>query len=1520
MTDIIETEATLEAPAEAEEAAPAAEAPGARARWRRRLRAGAWLLAGLVLLAVALLVQTGPGQRLVVDRVLELVQGALAEPLVVQEVRSATLLTGVTLTGVRLDAAGGRPFLRADSVALRYSPLSLAFGTPRLRSATIYGLGVEISRYAGDDFLNVERLLAERPPRPDSVPRPAPGTIGLGRVSVRGGLVEVLTPAEGGSSARTVPGPDGSPLRRIAFEIEDLDLEETMLRPGGAVVVDARLASFTAEISLLERPLQVRETFGRIAFGARGLEVTEAALRLPGTLLNGDLRFGPERVEGPWVFAADFRTDGWGDLADLQWVEPRIPDGRVRGGLSLRVEDELSVRLAALEAQLEASQIVATGGIRFAAAPVLENLRVTANPLAVTRLEPWIGTDLPLDGFLSGQATFSGSLSALSSTGRLTFVPAGSGGAPTTAQFSGTVHAGDDPGATGLSIRFDPLNYRLLETYWPDARALGSGSVSLEVNGRASRGLQVVADVSVDPEPAARTRWVGSAELRRQDGVWSSVARGDFAPLSLPLLGRVWPDLQLAGTATGPVRWEGPMDDLRIAGDLALAGGRLQFEGSVAGASRYSLEAEAEGVRLSAYTGRLPEPSVLSASVTLEGSGFTPEALEGSATVAVRDSRVGPAEIESAMARLRVADGVLIADTLDTVVSGARLAGSGSLGLVPDASGAARLAFDVPSLLALRPIFMGDSILVRDELNPLEQELLRVRGIDPDTLPSSMDVRMAGSASGTADVRGRFGDFELDLLFEMADAAYGPDEISSATVSLSASDLPATFGDWSVNARALGVAWAGREFERVDFGGRMSQRRGEGTVDIQRRRTERYFLTGAFAIDSVGGWADLTDASIQINDLSWVLSDPTRIAWSPSSLSVDSLEVVAVGDDPMRVTASGTLTRGGDSDFRLVLAGFHIEDALQIAQREDVEVAGHVDLDLTVLGPSERPSIRAEFNVEDPTYGPVGLTRVTGSLRYQDGTSDFAVQGWSGQRSVLTASGALPYNLALTDVEDRTVAQPMDIRVRADSLEAATALSYLSSLRDVRGIMSADFRVQGTGRDPQPSGSVRLADGAWTFDALGVRHSGITGEILLRPDRTLTVKLATTGSGTSSVTGFVTLDELANPTLDLSVSFDRFLAVDRIDMESTISGEFLLTGRYRLPVAAGSLRVDEGTLFVEEFARAAEVVDLSDPMLYADGFAVDTTVFVSQPLLAGLRNPFLDNLRVDIDLSVPRNMWLRSDEMNVEMGGELLVRYDRRVGDLVLIGELQALRGSYVLFGRTFEVTGGTVAFIGQPGVNPNLGIQARSRIRRRDNDPLEVQATVEGTLIQPVVSLSSEESGLAQSDLISYLVFGVSSGQLGLGGAGNTGLGQDLVLESGLGLATGALANQVGAMLGQNVGLDYVAVSQANVLGDQNIATNFLSSAQLELGRYLGEDVFVVLVISRPNGQATSANEGLSGVNFIRGMRVEWALTDNTFIEGFIEDRFLRSGTGGLGASGLAGDRVVGALVIREWGYGSQP
>ncbi len=154
----------------------------------------------------------------------------------------------------------------------------------------------------------------------------------------------------------------------------------------------------------------------------------------------------------------------------------------------------------------------------------------------------------------------------------------------------------------------------------------------------------------------------------------------------------------------------------------------------------------------------------------------------------------------------------------------------------------------------------------------------------------------------------------------------------------------------------------------------------------------------------------------------------------------------------------------------------------------------------------------------------------------------------------------------------------MDVHVVADSLAAAVALSYVGLLEDVEGRVSGDFRIRGTVDRPEPSGVLQMDDGAWSIDALGVRHQAVEGTLTLRPDRTVEVSLGTQAAGTSSVEGEVILDPVTDPRLDLAITFADFEAVNRRDVAGHISGQTRLQGTYREPYLDGSLTVDHGTL------------------------------------------------------------------------------------------------------------------------------------------------------------------------------------------------------------------------------------------------------------------------------------------------------------------------------------------------------
>jgi autotransporter translocation and assembly factor TamB len=260
--------------------------------------------------------------------------------------------------------------------------------------------------------------------------------------------------------------------------------------------------------------------------------------------------------------------------------------------------------------------------------------------------------------------------------------------------------------------------------------------------------------------------------------------------------------------------------------------------------------------------------------------------------------------------------------------------------------------------------------------------------------------------------------------------------------------------------------------------------------------------------------------------------------------------------------------------------------------------------------------------------------------------------------------------------------------------------------------------------------------------------------------------------------------------------------------------------------------------------------------------------------------------------------------MNVEMGGSLSMRYDRVRRDVVMVGELQALRGSYSVLGRRFDVQSGTIGFIGTPGINPSLDIQAMSRIRRMEGDRLDVTATVSGTLTQPRVTLSSAEQGVAESDLVSYLIFGRPSYELATGQQALVGA----AAGAGVTILSGTLATRLGAALSQRIGLDYLSITQAGDFGIASITGNPLAGAQVEVGQYLGEDVFFILVF-RPKPEPGT------GQNFFGGARMEVALNDDYNLQGFWEDRSLRSGLLGIGQLG-PNTQVIGVFIFREWGY----
>jgi autotransporter translocation and assembly factor TamB len=645
---------------------------------------------------------------------------------------------------------------------------------------------------------------------------------------------------------------------------------------------------------------------------------------------------------------------------------------------------------------------------------------------------------------------------------------------------------------------------------------------------------------------------------------------------------------------------------------------------------------------------------------------------------------------------------------------------------------------------------------------------------------------------------------------------------------------------------------------------------------------------------------------------------------------VDS--ILLLGPDGARAVAGGrlawapTTTAAPDRlDFAASGTAIPFTDLLGLIRPGTVG-SGIVNGTLRVSGTALDPLVQAEITARDVVYDEVRIDRAYAELGYAGLGVDAHAEAQYGGRSILTAGGRIPLDLRLAPVGERRLTQALQVTIAADSLPAGLPLGLLDGFSRVGGRIDGRMTLGGTTLDPTLSGGFTIRNGTADWDVSGVRYHDVTGNFVLEQGRLLRVDLSAvsadprarsalargaSGVGSGTVKGTLDFDELADPRFDLRVSAAGVYAARRRDVEARVSGDVVLGGRYSRPEISGQLRVDQSALYLEELYRQYLLsgVELDDPSLLS---LVDTSLVAVRPIIASSQNPFMKNLQVrDMQVNVGADSWLRSRDMDVEVSGSLNVAFDRRDEDFRLTGSLAVGRGTYTLYypplqSRRFQVRQGTIEFPGTPGIDPNLSITAAYKARAR-GEPLDVLAIVSGTLQSPRVQLASDvQPPISQSDLASYLFFGVPTWEVaGAGGGqqnrGMAGLGGALT-PSVLGYASSGLQTLV-----QNAGLlDYVGftTTESGVASETDAGlSDFLAETQLEIGRYLTPDVYLGM------------SKRLGTSNLDAGARLEWRFLPEYSFELFAEDRLARAPTFGLRQeTGLR--KVYGFLLFREWGF----
>jgi translocation and assembly module TamB len=1507
------------------------------------------VIAILAVFAVWLMTNTDFGRERVRRYALQMLGGATHGVVKIGAVHG-NLLTGATFVDVAITDSAGRPFLKADSLTGHYVLRTVLAKHIDINDLVLYRPTVVVERVPGGDW-NYRKLWPQlgKPSTPgDTIPGWG-SWIKLTNATMVDGHVTVRTPwspsrglsarardsvvkdaLSGGSRLQIISVPGGYQkvveLQHVDAKMPLVRISDPMHKSRLLTVASLRMLAFPFR----PPPAQVNDMAGKFEFNDDSLWWKGARVDMPKSKMSGDGVYN--------LNSGDMRLAVVGQPAafdDFRWIYERLPhDGG--GKLAMVVQWKGATQDYVIrDADLRSGSAHVLGDVGVTVADTTffhdANLRFTGlTTKLIESVSP--ATKWPREGVLAGRAKFSGTPRRMLLDADVSFLAYGRGTSRVVADgVAGIAGTPTVVSARDLRVRLAPLQIDIVKLLFPTLPIGGTLSGVTTLNGSGASQLVMSGLDIVHQDGANRSHVVGRASVHttgRQTLDLDLVAR----PVALAELTKFAPALPLKGLATGPLRARGPIDALVVDTRMRLpGGGTFALNGTVDFLSKelgYDVALGTQALDLSRVMINGPATSFTGGG-TARGRGFKPATMVSELAFDFGPSSVDTIGVDSLSVHARLANGLANVARAHILAAGAQADLAGQFGLDSMHAGALTYSVVVDSLKTFAryiPGGVGDTGVVQPRPRILanvlqkaradsaraakETEVARaIRGLPParvqvDTPRAIPRSLLAGSLRATGTITGSVDHFSLQ------GTANGTGLVVRGN---SARHVAATYSwtDARTSNSKMSVALSGDTISAFGFAldsisGDLSYLKPNGTIALRIRQgaEQDYALRGDFTLDKARNELRLADMALRFDSTTWNSTHPAAIRWGGSGVEVVNLELRSGATS--RIYANGLLPTKGVANFDLSVTDFEVEEVADLLQ-SDVPLMGRATFDAHVAGTGEDPRISGKLDFVRGRYNDAPVPEIHGTFAYanQRLTTNATARDSAGT-TLAQVDGTIPINLALSGVTgSRLIDAPIDVKLASDSLPVALIPQFTDLVTDVAGSGSLHVSVGGTLKKPVLNGDMKLRDAQFKLAASGTFMHEVNGDVRMTGDTVHVDSIAGTANGPVRLAGTVAVGDWREPSFNLflTASDAQLLNTDRGDIHADAG--IRLSGPLSNAYVSGQVTVLHGVLYVPT-SNGKKLISAGDPELFN---VVDTALAGQRDLFPG-QSPLLKNLRVDVDLAVERNTWVRSREANVEIFTDGPMHISMAGDKLSLTGAVDADRGEYTFLSKRFQISRGSALFIGTPDLNPTLQITAEYQVKQPTGNT-NIRVLIGGTLDKPRISLESDaQPPLSQSDLLSYLAFGSSTSSLLQ--FNQTSLtdtrGGNLLNAAGsrlAGVALGVALDDLEGDAARQLGVDVFNITPGDVpvfTSGQGGLTQFVQGTEIEAGRYVNPRTFVSLVatptIHAPAG-ATITHRTAKGYRFDMSYSPRYILDPPT----------------------LAGQTAIptgqfGAFIVREWRF----
>ncbi|MBN1481538.1 translocation/assembly module TamB [candidate division KSB1 bacterium] len=564
-------------------------------------------------------------------------------------------------------------------------------------------------------------------------------------------------------------------------------------------------------------------------------------------------------------------------------------------------------------------------------------------------------------------------------------------------------------------------------------------------------------------------------------------------------------------------------------------------------------------------------------------------------------------------------------------------------------------------------------------------------------------------------------------------------------------------------------------------------------------------------------------------------SDSTSIVFNKDEYIVTNLRIQNIIHDSVaaEIYADGCVRMDGPENFLLRIHNYNLAPLTHFVEKEQ-KMGGVLDLEIALSGTADRPELQVKTLLQDTQYDKILIKKIDGTIFYKDEkiSTDVLV---IPRTDSLILTGYIPAYFSLTEQKfDLHKSRPFDLSLQATDVPIQNIGLLKQWVDEYRGYLNINIHATNSLSDVTPRGYIALENCHVRNEQLGFSMDDVNMKINIQPDSIVLQRFsARQNKGSLDITGFAALDSsIFSGILDaiqIKVSANDFYLSQKPEHEIQIDSDIFIQGTPDSLNFGGSLEVLRASIYLPAFtSRKNTTENPQTPLLVeaisaaeTDTSRLDSTIFVE---VKKAPPPVMKNLRGTLKVKMPRNIWIKNDNFRAEIGGNIDIIKNAEFFEL--FGTINILRGQYDFLARRFKLTEGTISFQGGEKINPMLNVTAGYTFRDANRDKKTVYLLVNDKALNPEITFKLDDNNITEGEAVSYILFNRSPDQVGAQngqGPSQTGyLATDLVY--------GMMSAELSRRFGQQLGVDYIEIK-----GQDN-----LNTATFVVGKYITPDLFM--------------------------------------------------------------------------------